>query len=122
MITRLTPHYDDPTCASAVRAGGLIFLAHHAGGFAERSYAHQTREALESMRHTVEQAGGDMAAVVQVTMWVREITDELRAAWDVFAEYFGDEPPARMTATTDFFDPRCLVQLDGVAFVGEEDR
>lgn len=118
MITRLTPHYGDETCAASVRAGDLLFLAHHAGDYSEASYAHQTRTALDAVRATLEQAGGDLTSLVQVTMWVRELTDEMRAAWDVFGECCGDQPPARMTATTDFFDPRCLVQLDGVAYLG----
>ncbi|QUH28039.1 helix-turn-helix transcriptional regulator [Vallitalea guaymasensis] len=35
---------------------------------------------------------------------------------DVFYEVFGDEVPARMTLTTDFFDDRCLCMMDAVAY------
>ncbi len=119
MITRLAPHYGDPSCASVVTAGGFAFLAHHAGNLSEASYAAQTRGALEAMRETLARAGADLGSLVQVTMLVKEITDEMRAAWDVFDEYFGDRPPARSTVTTGFFDAACLVQLDGVAYLGD---
>lgn len=119
MITRLSPHYGDSTCASAVRAGNHVYLAHHAGDPDNPTLAGQTRASLESIRETLAQLGGDMASLVQVTMWVRAMGPEMREAWDVFAEFCGAEPPARMTATTDFFDARCLVQIDGVAYLGE---
>lgn len=120
MIIRLAPHYGDPTCASVVTAGGFAFLAHHAGNLSEASYAAQTRGALEAMRETLARVGADLTSLVQVTMLVREITDEARAAWDVFDEYFGDRPPARSTVTTNFFDAACLVQIDGIAHLGDE--
>jgi len=118
MITRITPHYGDSTCAAAVRAGDLLFLAHHAGALDDPTLEGQTRACLESLRATLQRAGGDMSSLVQVTMWVRDIGPEMRAAWEVFGEFCGDEPPARMTSTTAFFDARCLVQIDGVAFLG----
>ncbi|MCB2177643.1 MAG: hypothetical protein KQH57_17685 [Actinomycetales bacterium] len=120
MITRLAPHYGDPTCASIVTAGGFAFLSHHAGNLSDTSYAAQTRGALDAMRETLARVGTDLTSLVQVTMLVRELTDEIRAAWDVFDEYFGDQPPARATVTTDFFDAACLVQLDGIAHLGDE--
>ncbi|AEE44232.1 RidA family protein [Cellulomonas fimi] len=119
MITRLPSHVGDPTCASVVRAGGFLFLAHHAGGFERRDYAHQTRATLHALGETLRAAGAGFEHVVQVTLWLREYSDETRAAWDVFGEVFGDAPPARMTATTDFFDPACLVMVDAVAYVGD---
>lgn len=118
MITRFESHVGDATCAAAVRAGDTLYLAHHAAGFDVPSYVHQTREALRSLASTLEAAGAGFEHVVQVTLWVREITPELREAWDVFAEFFGDQPPARMTATSDFFDPACLVMLDAIAYLG----
>lgn len=120
MITRFPSHVGDPTCASAVRAGGFLFLAHHAGGFDRREYAEQTRATLRSLGETLTAAGAGFEDVVQVTLWVREQTAEMRDAWDVFGEFFGDRPPARMTATTDFFDPACLVMVDAVAYVGDK--
>lgn len=118
MITRFATHVGDGTCAAAVRAGDTLYLAHHGGGFEVNDVAYQTRHALRAVGSTLDAAGATFAQVVQVTMWVREITPELRPAWDVFAEFFGDQPPARMTATTDFFDPACLVMLEAIAYLG----
>lgn len=120
MITRLPAHYGDPTCASAVVAGGFVFLAHHTGDLALPGLADQTRTCLDAVRRTLEDVGAPLSSLVQVTLWVRELpSDEVREAWDVFGEVLGDQPPARMTATTGFFDPRCRVMVDGVAYLGE---
>jgi 2-iminobutanoate/2-iminopropanoate deaminase len=118
MITWFESHVGDPTCAAAVRAGDTLYLAHHAGGFDVPTYTHQTREALRALGATLEAAGTGFDRVVQVTFWVRQVTPELREAWDVFAEFFEEHPPARMTATSDFVDPACLVMLDAIAYLG----
>lgn len=117
-IGRIPAHYGDASVAAAVRAGDLVFLAHHTGDIGVPSYVHQTRTALEALERTLIAAGTTRDHVVSLTMWVRAYTDEQRAAWDVIGEFFGEHAPARMTATTDFFDAACLVQVEGVAFVG----
>ena len=117
MITRLPTHVGDPTCSAAVVAGDVVYLAHHAGGFDVPDAAHQARAALAAMRDTLATAGGTMADVVQVRLYLRDLAD-LRGACDVFPEFFGEAAPARMTLTTDFFDAACLVQVEGVAVLG----
>ncbi len=114
MITRLPTNVGDPTVSAAVVANGVVHLSHHAGGFDRADAAHQARAGLGAMAQTLAQVGATMADVVQVRLYLRDVTD-LRAACDVFPEFFGDAAPARTTLTTDFWDPACLVQVDGVA-------
>ncbi|WP_062200078.1 RidA family protein [Demequina salsinemoris] len=118
MITRHAIDPSDPSYAPLVTAGGFTFISHHGGDASLSSYADQTRTALAGLRDTLAAAGLEMSDVVQLTLWIREYTEEIDAAWDVFSEFFGDTPPARMTATTDFAEPERLVMLDGVAFSG----
>lgn len=114
MITRLVGHHGDDTCAAGVRVGETVYLAHHAGGFDSDDIATQTRSALADVDATMQRLGGSVTDLVQLTVYLREIED-LRVAADVVGEVFGDSPPARMTRTSDFLDPRCRVQVDGVA-------
>ena len=116
MPKRLPAHYGDETCAAAVVAGDHIFLSHHGGGFERGDAAHQTRAAFTSMRETLRSVGADITDLVQLNLYLKDVAD-FKAAREVFAEFF--EPgrfPARTTLTSDFIDPRCLVQLDGVAY------
>lgn len=117
MINRYPTHCGDDTCASCVEAGGFVYLAHHAGGFDSTSVAHQMRKTFKNIQATLEQAGSGLQDLIQVNLYLKDIRD-LREACDVFTEVFGDQPPARMTLTTDFFDEECLLMMDGVAYKG----
>ncbi len=114
MISHVPSPYGDDTCSGAVVVDRTVYLGHHGGGFERDDPAHQARAALDAVRATMEQVGGAVTDVVQLHLYLRDLTD-LRAACDVFGEYFGDRPPARMTSTTDFFDPRCRVMVEGIA-------
>lgn len=118
MIQRFPTHCGDTTCASAVRAGSTIYLAHHAGGFDKLDAAHQTREAFKSLEQTLAQAGASLHDMVQIHLYLRDLRD-FPAARDVFVEVFGDESPARMSSTTEFLCDECLVMMDGVAYIEE---
>lgn len=115
MIKRMPTHCNDETCASCVIAGDTIYLAHHAGGFDVLDIAHQTRAAFESLKKTLASAGATMEDVVQIHYYIRNI-EEFRKGADVFAEYFPNGAPARMTTTSDFVNPQCLCMIDGVAY------
>ncbi|GMQ58165.1 hypothetical protein AN1V17_25600 [Vallitalea sediminicola] len=115
MITRYPTHCNDKTCASCVEAGDFIFLAHHAGGFDKDDVAYQSLKTLNAMKETLNSVGASLTEIVQLNLYLKNIKD-LREACDVFYEVFGDEVPARMTLTTDFFDDRCLCMMDAIAY------
>lgn len=115
MVKRMPTHCGDDTCASCVVAGDFIFLAHHAGGFDKQNIAHQTRAAFESMKKTLISVNATLDDVVQINYYVKNI-DHFREGADVFGEYFKNGAPARMTITTQFVDPSCLCQIDGIAY------
>ncbi|TLG76559.1 RidA family protein [Culicoidibacter larvae] len=130
MIKRLPTHVKDDTCAAAVIAGDFIFLAHHSGSIAsaeaeqydgKKGYqpdiVQQTRVCFDHLRITLENAGASLDDVVQLNYYIRN-KDDFRTGADVFAEYFTDGAPARMTVITDFIDEECLCQIDGVAYKG----
>lgn len=115
MIKRMPTHCGDETCSSCVVAGDTIYLAHHAGGFDKCDIVHQTRVAFESMKKTLSTVGATLDDVVQINYYIRNIEDFRKGA-DVFGEYFKNGAPARMTITSDFVDPKCLCQIDGIAY------
>lgn len=115
MIKRMETHCGDDTCASCVVAGDYIFLAHHAGGFEKQDIAYQTRAAIENMKKTLGSVGATLDDVVQVNFYLKDIRN-FREGADVFGEYFQNGAPARMTVTSEFVDPDCLCQIDGIAY------
>lgn len=108
-------HCQDVTCASCVQAGDFIYLSHHGGGFDKEDVAYQIRKTFKNMKNTLSQAGASLKDIVQINLYLRNIKD-LRAACDVFPEIFGEEVPARMTTTTDFYDDICLCMMDAVIY------
>lgn len=115
MVRRMPTHCGEDTCASCVVAGDTIYLSHHAGGFDRQDIAHQTRSALFRMQETLASVGASMDDVVQVHYYIRNIED-FRTGADVFGKFFLSGPPARMTTTSAFVDPRCLCQVDRIAY------
>ncbi len=115
MIKRMPTHCGDETCSSCVVAGDYIFLAHHGGGHEKEEIVHQMRKTFESMKETLDSVGATLDDLVQINLYLRDISD-FRAAADVFSEYLKDVSPARMSTTTEFVGKTCLCQMDGIAY------
>ena len=116
MVKRMPTHCGDGTCPSCVVAGDFIYLAHHSGGHDRKDIVHQMRAVFENMRNTLSSVGATLNDMIQVNLYMRDLS-EFRLARDVFYEYFDkDNFPARMSLTTDFIDPNCLCMMDGVAY------
>ena len=116
MLKRMPTHCGDDTCPSCVVAGDFIYLAHHAGGFDKQDIEHQMSAAFESMRNTLTSAGATLNDMVQINLYMKDIS-QFRTAREVFYEYFDkDHFPARMTLTSEFINPNCLCMMDGVAY------
>ena len=116
MLKKMPTHCGDETCSSCVIAGDFIYLAHHAGGFDKQDIAHQMRATFESMQRTLGQVGANLNDMVQINLYMKDLTD-FGTARDIFYEYFDKECfPARMTLTSDFLHKNCLCMMDGVAY------
>ncbi|MDW2796903.1 RidA family protein [Clostridium boliviensis] len=115
MIRRMPTHCGDETCSSCVVAGDYIFLAHHGGGQEKEDIIHQMRHTFESMKKTLASVDAALDDMVQINLYLRDISD-FRVAADVFKEYFKNGAPARMTTTTEFVGKTCLCQMDGIAY------
>ncbi len=121
MIKRLPTHCGDETCPSCVVAGDYIFLAHHAGGFEKSDIAYQTRVAFEAIKNTLASVGATLDDMVQLNYYIKN-TEDFRTGRDVFTEYFPNGAPARMTVVTQFLDDNCLCQIDGIAYIRNEEN
>ena len=116
MIKRMPTHCGDDTCPSCVIAGDFIYLAHHAGGFDKNDVAHQMRKSFERMGKTLGAAGASLGDMVQINLYLNDLS-HFGSAREVFYEFFEkDCCPARMTLTSDFLDSACLCMIDGVAY------
>jgi len=87
--------------AKAVRAGDFVFVSGQLPFGPDGQMLHgpievQTRQVLENIKAVLEETGCDLADVVKTTIWLEEERD-LPGFNNVYAEYFGEEPPDRAT-------------------------
>lgn len=88
--------------SQAVVAGGFIFgsgqipIDPATGEIVEGDIEVQTRRVLENIKAVLEAAGSSLEKVVFVTVFLSDLSDYPRFN-EVYAEYFGESPPARTT-------------------------
>ncbi|MBK9167049.1 MAG: RidA family protein [Bryobacterales bacterium] len=124
MIERLTPP-GVPTprapYSPAVRAGGFIFVSGQGPFDAETQQwsfgdiGHETRVVLTNIKRILEGCGASMADVVKVGVFLKDRND-FAAMNAVYAEFFGDQKPARTTVEAQFAVPEMRVEIDCVAY------
>jgi len=105
-----TPHY--------VFTSGQIGLDPATGELVSGGVEAETRQALANLSNLLEAGGSSIAAVVKTTVFLRDMTDfgKMNA---VYAEFFGQDPPARTTIAAAGLPRAAAVEIDAIAYVGE---
>jgi 2-iminobutanoate/2-iminopropanoate deaminase len=114
--------------SQSARVGEWLLLAGQgAVGFnreveAEGSLAGQTEATLLHTKHIVEAAGGDLDDIVKTTVYLVAGQDraEFANAYQNFFKTYSRSltMPAGLTVEVRELSPRCLVEIDAVAFLG----
>ncbi len=82
----------------------------------------QTKAIFQKFKHLVEAAGGSMADFVKLTIFVTRI-DEREKVWKGRAEFFsGDFPACSLVEVSALATPEILVEIEGVAYLGQGPR
>ena len=75
----------------------------------------QTEQVLKNIQASLEQLGGTMADVVQVTVFVKDMSD-LRAIHEARLRYFSPPyPTSTLVAVSAFVNPDALIEINAVA-------
>ena len=75
----------------------------------------QTEQCLLNIRRNLEQFGGSLRDVVQVTVFVRDM-DNLKAIHEVRLQYFSEPlPTSTLVAVSGFVHPEALIEINAVA-------
>ena len=79
----------------------------------------QTKVIFDKMKHLVSAAGGSMADITKLTIFVTDIANREKV-WKARAEFFeGDFPACSLVEVSALADPRILVEIEGVAHLGQ---
>ncbi|MCC6614063.1 MAG: RidA family protein [Anaerolineae bacterium] len=111
--------YDTYGVATFVVEGGVVYIGHFGGmqapdGTRMRTIEEQTRQAFLNLDAALGQIGLSLKHMLKVTVILRNIVDfdAMHAVWQSF---FPADYPARTTITSDFVEPTCLIQIEGIA-------
>ncbi|HRQ24226.1 MAG TPA: RidA family protein [Anaerolineales bacterium] len=76
----------------------------------------QTRQVLTNLSHVLEAAGTDLSHVVKTLVFLQDMNDfpKMNA---VYAEFFGENPPARSTVAVAGLPKGGLVEIEAVALI-----
>ena len=122
IVRAVSPEVSEPpagTWSNCLVAGGIAYIAGMtARGSTEADEYAQAKAILGKIRHLVEAAGGSMADIVKVTIFVTDITQREKV-WQARREFFtGNFPTSTLVQVAALADPSLKVEIDAVAHIG----
>ena len=105
----------------AVRAGDFLFVSGQGpvdqttNQMSFGDIAHETRVVLGNIQRILEGCGASLKDVVKCSVFLSDGRD-FAAMNAVYAEFFGDDKPARTTVEAKFAEPRMKVEIDCIAY------
>jgi 2-iminobutanoate/2-iminopropanoate deaminase len=108
--------------SQAVRIEDLVFTAGQIGlnpatmELVDGGIEAQTRQVLTNLKHVLEAAGSGLNYVIKTTVFLKDMAD-FAAMNAVYAEFFGENPPARSTVAVASLPKGALVEIECVALL-----
>ncbi|HXG34047.1 MAG TPA: RidA family protein [Bryobacteraceae bacterium] len=105
----------------AVRAGDFIFVSGQGpidpatNLFSFGDIRHETRLVLTNIQRILEACGASLRDVVKCCVFLADGRD-FAAMNEVYAEFFGEQKPARTTVEARFVVPEMKVEIDCIAY------
>jgi 2-iminobutanoate/2-iminopropanoate deaminase len=106
--------------SQAIRANGFVFISGQVAfdpatnQLIEGDVAKQTARVLENLKAIVEAAGSSLDKAVKATVFLKDMNDFV-AMNEVYAGYFGHQPPARSTVEAARLPKDVRVEIDLIA-------
>jgi 2-iminobutanoate/2-iminopropanoate deaminase len=126
IVRATTPEVPEPaagTWSNCLVVDGVAYIAGMtARGAAESDEYAQAKEIFGKIRHLVEAAGGNMADVVKVTIFVTDISQREKV-WQARREFFtGNFPTSTLVQVAALASPALKVEINAVAHIGASKR
>jgi 2-iminobutanoate/2-iminopropanoate deaminase len=108
--------------SQAVRVGNLVFVSGQipldpaTGQLVGGDIGVQTEQVLDNLAAILEAAGSSLAQVVKATVYLRDL-GEFGRMNEVYAKFFGENPPARATVQVARLPREAALEIDVVAEV-----
>ncbi|MDX1417536.1 MAG: RidA family protein [Candidatus Promineifilaceae bacterium] len=110
--------------SQAIRVGQFVYTAGQipldpaSGNVVSGSISAQTERALRNLEAVLTAAGARLENVVKTTVFLQDM-DEFGAMNSVYAQFFGEDPPARSAVEVAALPLGVRVEIEAVAFLAE---
>lgn len=111
--------------SQAVRAGDFVFVSGQiplnpeTGEVVFADIQEQTERVLVNIRNILQEAGMDLGDVVRTTVYL-ELMDDLSRVNDVYARFFGENPPARAAVEVARLPKDVAIEIEAIAYKKSE--
>jgi len=101
---------------SMIYTAGQVGLIPETGELVAATVEEQTRQAITNLQNVIGAAGSTLAHVVKTTVYLKDMNDfsKMNA---VYAEFFGENPPARSTVAVAGLPKGAIVEIEAVALI-----
>jgi enamine deaminase RidA (YjgF/YER057c/UK114 family) len=126
IVRAISPAVSEPapgTWSNCLVVGGVAYLAGMtaSGTDATDEYT-QAKAIFTKIRHLVEAAGGSMADILKVTIFVTDISRR-EEVWRARREFFtGNFPASTLVQVAALANPSLKVEIEAVAHIGASQR
>ena len=104
------------TAGELLFTAGQIAMNPETGEIVVGDINEQTRRVLENLKAVIEAGGSSLANVVKVTVFLKDMND-FAAMNEVYAEYFGENPPARSAVQVACLPKDVGIEIECVAVI-----
>ena len=122
IVRAVSPQVNEPqpgTWSNCLVVGGIAYVAGMtaSGGDLSDEYT-QSKSILGKIKHMIEAAGGRMADIVTVTIFVTDISQREKV-WQARREFFtGNFPCSTLVQVAALANPSLKVEINAVAHIG----
>ena len=125
IVRAISPDVSEPaagTWSNCLVVGGISYLAGMTARGAEGDEYAQAKAIFTKIRHLVEAAGGSMADIVKVTIFVTDISQREKV-WQARREFLtGNVPASTLVQVAALAEPSLKVEIEAVAHIGASAR
>lgn len=113
----LAPYSPGVKVGDTVYVSGVLAMDGDGNTVGEGDIKAQTRRVIESIKSVVEAAGGSVGDIAFNQIFLTDLAN-YAAMNEVYAEYFGTNPPARYCIKADLVKPEFLIEISSTAQIG----
>ncbi|MBL8076442.1 MAG: RidA family protein [Anaerolineales bacterium] len=110
------PYSQAIATGSMVYTAGQVGIDPSTGELVSANVEDQTRQVLKNLQNVLEAAGSGLANVVKTTVFLKDMNDFAKMN-NIYAEAFGENPPARSTVAVAGLPKGALVEIEVVALL-----